>query len=105
MYVSQLARDPIACLQAHEEEQVRRDGPQPVGLQRLLRYYAHFLLIVSQKPINIDRSASQDDSSSHFTSSGSDGQLCLSYRGDAAAMAALKQLKKCHLVSQASAIQ
>ncbi|DBA98065.1 TPA: hypothetical protein ACH3X3_012891 [Trebouxia sp. C0006] len=87
---------------AHEEEQVKRDGPQPVGLQRLLRYYAHFLHIVSQKPINIDGSASQDDSlsTSHFTSSGLDGQLFLSHKGEAAATAALKQLKKSHLVLQ-----
>ncbi|DBB03165.1 TPA: hypothetical protein ACH3X1_013333 [Trebouxia sp. C0004] len=92
---------------AHEEEQVMRDGPQPVALKRLLQYYAHFLHIVSHKPIKINGSASQDDSfaTSHFTSSGSDGQLFLSHRGDAAAMAALKQLKICHLVSQASAIQ
>ncbi len=76
-----------------------------MGLQRLLQYYAHFLHIVSQKPINIDGSASQDDSfnTSHFTSGGSYGQLFLSYRGEAAAMAALRQLKICHLVSQASA--
>ena len=78
-----------------------------MGLQRLLRYYAHFLHIVSQKPINIDGSASQDDSlsTSHFTSSGLDGQLFLSHKGEAAATAALKQLKKSHLVLQASVLQ
>ena len=84
-----------------------RDGPQPVGLKRLLSYYAHFLHIVSQKPINLNGSASQDVScaTSHFTSSGTDGQLFPSHRGDASAMTALKQLKICHLVTQASAIQ
>ncbi len=78
-----------------------------MGLQRLLRYYAHFHHIVSQNPINIDGSVSQDDSlsTSHFASSGLDGQFFLSPKGDAAATAALKQLKKCHLVLQASALQ
>jgi len=95
------------CLQAHEEEQVIRDGPHPVGKERLLKYYAHFLHIVSQKPINIDGSASQNNSfaTGHFTSSGSDGQLSLSSNGDAVATAALKQLETCHLVSQVSVIQ
>jgi hypothetical protein len=97
------------CLQAHEEEQVIRDGPHPVGKERLLKYYAHFLHIVSQKPINIEGSASQNNSfatgTGHFTSTGSDGQLSLSSNGDAVATVALKQLETCHLVSQVSVIQ